>query len=141
MVTLAQTITDLLAKGAQQHQKMDYQRNNMAEENPVNGQITDAVTQANVTVLGQSPAQAVANFYQITAQSLGLSMQNSVASQQHMNTLNLSVVTQAADSIMGIESAVTARAVNEVLSDDNLAQSVEEMKAALDNLLLRKNTK
>ena len=112
----------------------------MAENTPVNEQITDSVTQTNVAVLGQSPAQAMANFYQISAQSTGLSMQNSVASQQHMNTLNLSVVTQAADSILAIETAVTARAVGEVLSESSLAQSLGEMKAALDNLL-KKTTK
>jgi len=42
----------------------------------VNGQITDAVTQTNVKVLGESPAQALSVVYQTMAHSLSLSMQN-----------------------------------------------------------------
>lgn len=36
----------------------------MAEQTPVNPQITDAVTQANVKTLGETPAQAMGELYQ-----------------------------------------------------------------------------
>ena len=36
----------------------------MAIPTPINGQITDAVTQANVKVLGDAPAQATSMLYQ-----------------------------------------------------------------------------
>ncbi len=39
----------------------------------VNGQITDAVTQSNVKVLGDAPATAMGNLYQAVGSSLGLS--------------------------------------------------------------------
>ena len=42
----------------------------MAFPTNVNSQITDAVTQANVKVLGDSPAVAVSNVYQATGQAL-----------------------------------------------------------------------
>jgi hypothetical protein len=51
----------------------------MALPTPVNGQITDAVTQANLTVLGQAPAMALGNLFQSSAQAFGLMMQNAVA--------------------------------------------------------------
>lgn len=39
----------------------------MADGTPVNSQITDAVTQANVKVLGEAPAQSMALIYQTMA--------------------------------------------------------------------------
>ena len=42
----------------------------MAFPTSVNNQITDAVTQANVKVLGDAPAIAMGNLYQATAQAL-----------------------------------------------------------------------
>lgn len=36
----------------------------MSNPDPVNSQITDAVTQTNVKVVGEAPAQAMGNLYQ-----------------------------------------------------------------------------
>jgi hypothetical protein len=44
----------------------------MALPTPVNGQITDAVTQANVKVLGDAPAMAMGAIYQSLAHSTGI---------------------------------------------------------------------
>ena len=44
----------------------------MAFPTAVNSQITDAVTQTNVKVLGDAPAMAMGNLYQATAQALAL---------------------------------------------------------------------
>ena len=43
----------------------------MALPTPVNGQITDAVTQSNVKVLGDGPALAMGAIYQSLAHSTG----------------------------------------------------------------------
>ena len=59
----------------------------MAIPTPVNGQITDAVTQANVTVLGSVPALATGNVTQVAANATGLMMQNAVSAQQQMAVL------------------------------------------------------
>ena len=45
----------------------------MAYPTAVNNQITDAVSQSNVKVLGDAPAVALAQLYQATAQALSLS--------------------------------------------------------------------
>ena len=54
----------------------------MAIPTPVNGQITDAVTQANISVLAQSPAMAISTISQAMAQSMAILFANSVAQQQ-----------------------------------------------------------
>ncbi len=66
----------------------------------VNGQITDAVVQTNVTVLGESPAQALSMLYQTAAHSLSLSMQNASASQQQMQNLSTTIVATACTNIL-----------------------------------------
>ena len=53
----------------------------MALETALNSQITDAVTQANVKTLGDSPALSLSNLYQMVSQSLGLAAQNAVSAQ------------------------------------------------------------
>ena len=54
----------------------------MAFPTAVNDQITDAVTQSNVKVLGDAPAQAMSSFYQATAQATANAAQNAVTQQQ-----------------------------------------------------------
>lgn len=57
----------------------------MAEPTAVNSQVTDAITQTNVKVLGEAPAMAMGNVYQTMAHSLGLMFENAVNAQQQMN--------------------------------------------------------
>lgn len=73
----------------------------------VNGQITDAVTQTNVKVLAESPAQALAMIYQAAAHSLSLSMQNAGASQQQMQSLSTAIVATSSNNILNL--ATTAK--------------------------------
>lgn len=62
----------------------------------VNSQITDAVTQTNVKVLGEAPAQAMATVYQTLAQSTNLAILNSTNTQHNMQM----VAGQAAASMV-----------------------------------------
>ena len=59
----------------------------MADETAVNPQITDAVTQSNVKVVGESPALAVGLVYQTAAHSTGIQFQNAIADQQQQNAI------------------------------------------------------
>ncbi|MBB1061513.1 RebB family R body protein [Marilutibacter spongiae] len=74
----------------------------MADPTPVNSQITDAVTQTNVKVVAEAPAQAIATLYQVASHSTGLSLQNAVQSQQALNQISSAVVSKAAALIMAI---------------------------------------
>ena len=80
----------------------------MALPTPVNSQITDAVTQANVKVLADSPAMALSNLYQITSQSLGLSAQNAVMAQQQSNIIHQASTTQGVNLIYAVDTAAVA---------------------------------
>ena len=50
----------------------------------VNSQITDAVTQANVKVLGEAPAEAVGISFQALSHATGLAMENATSTQGGM---------------------------------------------------------
>ena len=66
----------------------------------VNTQVTDAVTQTNVKVLAESPAQAMSLVYQAVAHSVSLSMQNGSSSQNQMQQIGMSVISAACANIM-----------------------------------------
>ncbi|MDN3692078.1 RebB family R body protein [Chryseobacterium tructae] len=51
----------------------------------VNEQITDAVTQSNVKVIGESPAMALSNVYLSAAHSTGIMFENAVTNQNQQN--------------------------------------------------------
>ena len=68
----------------------------------VNSQITDAVTQTNVKVVAEAPAQAIASLYQVASSAAGLSLQNAVNSQQAMNQISHAVISKAVALIMQI---------------------------------------
>ncbi len=58
----------------------------MAFPTALNDQITDAVTQSSVNVLGDAPAMAMGSLYQTAAAAAGQAIQNAVTNQQNMNT-------------------------------------------------------
>lgn len=77
----------------------------MAFPTAVNSQITDAVTQANVKVLGDAPAMAMGNLFQATAQSLALAAQNATAAQQQASVLAQAVTTRCVQALLGGEKS------------------------------------
>ncbi|GBF82099.1 RebB family R body protein [Aphanothece sacrum] len=68
----------------------------------VNAQITDAITQTNVKVLGEAPAQSMGMVYQTMAHSLSLSMQNAVTAQTGMQQLNAAIISTACQKILSL---------------------------------------
>jgi hypothetical protein len=54
----------------------------------VNPQITDAVTQTNVKVVGEAPAEALALSSQALAHAMGLAMENASQTQGGMQQVN-----------------------------------------------------
>ncbi|MCF7965742.1 RebB family R body protein [Methylobacter sp. Wu8] len=87
----------------------------MAIPTAVNGQITDAVTQANVKVLGDAPAMAMGAIYQSLAHSTGILYQNATSAQQQ-----LAISAQAA----------TNQGVIQLYSVDTMAGAVSTAKVA-----------
>ncbi|ACI99389.1 MULTISPECIES: RebB family R body protein [Rhodospirillales] len=101
----------------------------MAYPTLVNGQITDAVSQANVTILAAAPAQAMATLYQVMAQSIGLSMQNAVARQRSMAMIDTAVTTQGTSLLYSTPVAAGARGTTEVFSGNGLAELIAALTA------------
>lgn len=73
----------------------------MAIPTPVNGQITDAVTQANVQVLGDAPAMALGTLYQNAAHAQALLLQNATQQQQNQAVLAQAVTAAAVNLVAG----------------------------------------
>ena len=106
----------------------------MAENTPVNSQITDAVTQSNLTVLGTAPAQSMATAYQILAQSVGVAMQNAVANQQNMNTIDSAIVSQGISLLFNLDGAADAGSVKENLFGNSDAEVLSTLQALVQEL-------
>lgn len=72
----------------------------MADVTAVNGQITDAVTQTNVKVLAEAPAQSMALVYQAMAHSISLAMENAQQAQGGLQQIGNAVTSSAITMIM-----------------------------------------
>ena len=90
----------------------------MALETALNSQITDAVTQANVKTLGDSPALSLSNLYQMISQSLGLAAQNAVFAQQHSNIIHQATTTQGINLIYAVDTAAVGDATEKISRAD-----------------------
>ena len=84
----------------------------------VSTQVTDAVTQANVKVLAESPAMSLSNLYQTISQSLSLSAQNTVTSQQQSNIVHQTTTTQGVSLLYSIDTAAVGSASGKILRAD-----------------------
>lgn len=72
----------------------------MADPTPVNGQITDSVTQAHHLSVGTSAAVAVASALQAMAHAAGLNMFKASHAYQQWTILNQAATTQAANEVL-----------------------------------------
>ncbi len=102
----------------------------MPGDTPVNAQITDSITQANVTSLAEAPAVSMANTYQVFGQVVGASMQNAVSNQQSASTIDLAVTTQGTSVLYNLSAATSAKATSEILGGNPVAESLTAMQAA-----------
>ncbi len=77
----------------------------MAIPTTVNDQITDAVTQAKVKVVGDAPAMAMGNLYQATAQALSNSAHNATTAQQQTGVTAQAAMTMGVATLYAIDTA------------------------------------
>ena len=88
----------------------------MAFPTALNSQITDAVTQANLKVLGDAPAMALGNLYQATAQALANAAHNATNNQQQSYVTMQASTTQGVATLLSIDTATTGIATKDILS-------------------------
>jgi hypothetical protein len=104
----------------------------MAIPTPVNGQITDAVTQSNVEVLGDAPAMALGSVYQALAHSTGILFENAANSQQQLGIAAQAATNQGVIQIYSLGTMAGAVATGKVgKSDvpDNMLALLSALKA------------
>nr|WP_245830005.1 RebB family R body protein [Thalassospira alkalitolerans] len=90
----------------------------MAIPTPVNGQITDAVTQANVKVLGDAPAMAMGSIFQSLAHSTGILYENAVSAQQQLGISSQAATNQGVIQIYSIDTMADAVATSKIAQSD-----------------------
>ena len=90
----------------------------MAIPTAVNGQITDAVTQANVKVVGDAPAMAMGAIYQSLAHSTGILYENATGSQQQLAIAAQAATNQGVIQIYSIDTMAGAVATTKVAQSD-----------------------
>jgi hypothetical protein len=81
----------------------------MADPTTVNSQITDAVTQSNVKVLGEAPAQSLAMVYQTMAHSISLAMENAQQAQGGLQQIGNAVTSSAITMILNAAKQFEAK--------------------------------
>jgi killing trait domain-containing protein len=79
----------------------------MAFPTAVNDQITDAVTQTNVKVLGDAPALAMGNLYVATSQALSNAAHNATTAQQAAYVTMQASTTQGVATLYSIDTAAS----------------------------------
>ncbi len=90
----------------------------MAMPTPVNGQITDAVTQSNVKVLGDAPAMAMGAIFQSLAHSTGILYENAVSMQQQLGIAAQAATNQGVIQIYSIDTMAGAVATSKIAQSD-----------------------
>ena len=105
----------------------------MALPTPVNGQITDAVTQANVKVLADGPAMAMGAIYQSLAHSTGILYENAVSSQQQLAIAAQAATNQGVIQIYSVDTmagAVAASKIGQSDVPDNMLSILSALRGA-----------
>lgn len=82
----------------------------------VSAQVTDAVTQSNVKVVGESPAIALSNVYQAAAHSTGLMFHNAVSAQGLQNILGQAATTQGVMQLYSMDTIADAISIGEMIN-------------------------
>jgi hypothetical protein len=90
----------------------------MALPTPVNGQITDAVTQTNVKVVGEAPAMAMGAIYQSLAHSTGILFENATSSQQQLAIAAQAATNQGVIQIYSVDTMAGAVATSKIAQSD-----------------------
>ena len=90
----------------------------MADNTPVNAQITDSVTQANLKILGDAPAVSMATIYQSLSHSTGVLYENAVSAQQQLGIAAQAATNQGVIQIYSVDTMAGAVATSKIAQSD-----------------------
>lgn len=80
----------------------------------VNPQITDAVTQTSVEVLGEAPAMSQGNLFQAEGQALSNAAHNATTAQQQTNVTAQAATTMGVPTLESVDTASTEAATRDI---------------------------
>ena len=105
----------------------------MASPTAINSQVTDAVTQSNVKVIGEAPAMAMGSIYQTMAHSTGILFENAVSAQQQQNSLSLAAANQGVMQVYSFDTTAAAGA-SEKIAQTGVADNLTSLLTVLNAL-------
>jgi hypothetical protein len=104
----------------------------MAYPTAVNDQITDAVTQTNVKVLGDAPAYAMGAIFQSLAHSTGILYENATSAQQQLAISGQAATNQGVIQLYSVDTmagAVSTSKIGQSDVPDNMLALLTALKA------------
>jgi hypothetical protein len=104
----------------------------MAYPTAVNDQITDAVTQTNVKVLGDAPAYAMGAIFQSLAHSTGILYENATSAQQQLAISGQAATNQGVIQLYSVDTmagAVSTAKIGQSDVPDNMLALLSALKA------------
>jgi hypothetical protein len=105
----------------------------MAYPTTVNDQITDAVTQSNVKVLGDAPAYAMGAIFQSLAHSTGILYENATSAQQQLAISGQAATNQGVIQLYSVDTmagAVSTAKIGQSDVPDNMLALLSALKAS-----------
>ena len=92
--------------------------------------VVEAVAIGNLKSISEQPAMLSNLAYSNTVVNTNLSMQNAVSNQQSLNELGIAVLGKTVNLVTNLQPS-EARAIVEVLTGDEVAQEISDLKAAV----------
>ena len=108
----------------------------MAYPTPVNSQITDAVTQQNLMVLGAASTIAMGSIYQSAAHSTAIAFENAVQAQRQPSICAKAATNQGVMQVYEMGSMVSALASARIAAKPPASNSLESALVLLVALKL-----
>ena len=106
----------------------------MSEESYVNSQITDAIAQTSMKVIGEAPAEATGILYQQMAHSIGLALQNVIAQQQHSYSIHNAVTLAASRQLLTTDPAAAAKASQDLISGSSITDNLAALQSVVSEM-------
>ncbi len=104
----------------------------MADDTPVNSQISDSISQTNLKVLGDAPAMGMGALYQSLSHSTGILFENTVSSQQQLSIAAQTATNEGVIQVYSVNtmsSAVATAKIAQSNTPDTLMSNLVALKA------------
>ncbi len=105
----------------------------MILDSSVNDQVTDAVTQGSLEIMGNSPAMAMGSSYQTMAHAFGVLFEGAVAGQHRQTLTAIASSSQGLTQVYSVNSMAGAGTTEQV-SQTGMADALTSLRGAIEVL-------